>query len=149
MVWLDRVRIGRARRTETTRSEVSSDHVDHAATTGRSAPLAARAHSSCSSGGQSLDESHAGLRQPGWQRPQTDRLAESYRPPSRPGSVWFTGAVSEAYPDYAIVGIDLDVKDDEARYTVRRIVWSEELAETEVRRREELNADKRCRYFWQ
>jgi hypothetical protein len=63
--------------------------------------------------------------------------------------VWFTGAVSEAYPDYAIVGIDLDVKDDEARYTVRRIVWSEELAETEVRRREELNADKRCRYFWQ
>jgi len=32
---------------------------------------------------------------------------------------------------------------------VRRIVWSEELAETEVRRLEELNADKRCRYFWQ
>jgi hypothetical protein len=57
--------------------------------------------------------------------------------------------VSEACPDYAIVGVDLDVKDDEARYTVRRIVWSEELAETEVRRLEELNADKRCRYFWQ
>jgi hypothetical protein len=53
--------------------------------------------------------------------------------------------VSEAYPGYAIVGADLDVKNDEARYTVRRIVWSEELAETEVRRLEELSADKRCR----
>jgi len=29
--------------------------------------------------------------------------------------VWFTGAVCEAYPVYAIVGVDLDVKDDEAR----------------------------------
>jgi len=31
-------------------------------------------------GGQSLDESHAARQQPGWQRPQTDRPAESYRP---------------------------------------------------------------------
>src|SRR6266545_2480254 len=33
--------------------------------------------------GQSPDESHAAQRQPGWQWPQTDQPAESYRPPSR------------------------------------------------------------------
>jgi hypothetical protein len=32
--------------------------------------------------GQSLDESHAARRQPGWQRPQTDHSAESYRHPT-------------------------------------------------------------------
>jgi hypothetical protein len=38
---------------------------------------------------------------------------------------------------------------DEARFTVRRIVWSEELAEAEVHRLQELNADAGCQYFWQ
>jgi hypothetical protein len=52
-------------------------------------------------------------------------------------------------PAYAIVRVDLDVKDDEARFTVRRIVWSEELAEAEVQRLQELNADKGARYLWQ
>ena len=61
----------------------------------------------------------------------------------------FTGAVRDVDPAYAIIRVDLDVKDDEARFTVRRIVWSEELAEAEVQRLQELNADKGCRYLWQ
>jgi hypothetical protein len=36
-----------------------------------------------------------------------------------------------------------------ARLTVRRIVWDEEVAESEVRRLSELNADKKCSYLWQ
>jgi hypothetical protein len=57
--------------------------------------------------------------------------------------------VRDVDPAYAIIRVDLDVKDDEARFTVRRIVWSEELAEAEVQRLQELNADKGCRYLWQ
>jgi hypothetical protein len=63
--------------------------------------------------------------------------------------VCFADAVKEADPAYAVVRVDLATKDDEARFTVRKIVWTEELAETEVRRLQELNADKDCRYFWQ
>jgi hypothetical protein len=50
---------------------------------------------------------------------------------------------------YAIIRVDLDAGDDEARFTVRRIVWQEEDAESEVKRLEERNSDKACRYFWQ
>jgi len=49
---------------------------------------------------------------------------------------------------FAIVRID-DYGDDEDRYTVKRVVWSRELAESEVQRLNELKADKRCRYFWE
>jgi hypothetical protein len=63
--------------------------------------------------------------------------------------VCLTGAVRDVDPAYAIIRVDLDVKDDEARFTVRRIVWSEELAEAEVQRLQELNADKGARYLWQ
>ena len=66
-----------------------------------------------------------------------------------PETVCLTGAVSDLDPAYAIIRVDLDVKDDEARFTVRRIVWSEELAEAEVQRLQELNADKGARYLWQ
>jgi hypothetical protein len=52
-------------------------------------------------------------------------------------------------PAYAIVRVDDDASTDEERFTVRRVVWDEGLAESEVRRLSELNADKSCRYFWQ
>ncbi|HEY3551924.1 MAG TPA: hypothetical protein VGK69_12810 [Gaiellaceae bacterium] len=52
-------------------------------------------------------------------------------------------------PAYAIVRVDRDASADEERFTVRRIVWDEELAEAEVRRLSESNADKNCAYFWQ
>jgi hypothetical protein len=55
----------------------------------------------------------------------------------------------EADPGYAIVRVDLNAGEEEDPFTVRRVVWSEELAEAEVRRLEELNADKGCRYLWQ
>jgi hypothetical protein len=60
-----------------------------------------------------------------------------------------TDAMRDVDPAYAIIRVDLDGKDDEARFTVRRIVWSEELAEAEVQRLKELNADKGARYLWQ
>jgi hypothetical protein len=66
-----------------------------------------------------------------------------------PEAVCFTGAVRDVDPAYAIIRVDLEVEDDEARFTVRRIVWSEELAEAEVQRLQELNADKGARYLWQ
>ena len=66
-----------------------------------------------------------------------------------PEAVCFTGAVRDVDPAYAIIRVDLEVEDDEARFTVRRIVWSEELAEAEVQRLKELNADKGARYLWQ
>jgi hypothetical protein len=66
-----------------------------------------------------------------------------------PEAVCLTDAVRDVDPGYAIIRVDLDVKDDEARFTVRRIVWSEELAEAEVQRLQELNADKGARYLWQ
>ena len=66
-----------------------------------------------------------------------------------PEAVCLTGAVRDVDPAYAIIRVDLDVMDDEARFTVRRIVWNEELAEAEVQRLQELNADKGARYLWQ
>jgi hypothetical protein len=66
-----------------------------------------------------------------------------------PEAVCLTGAVRDVDSAYAIIRVDLDVKDDEARFTVRRIVWSEELAQAEVQRLQELNADKGARYLWQ
>jgi hypothetical protein len=65
-----------------------------------------------------------------------------------PEAVCFSGAVRDVDPAYAIIRVDLDVEDDDARFTVRRIVWSEELAEAEVQRLQELNA-KNARYLWQ
>jgi hypothetical protein len=50
---------------------------------------------------------------------------------------------------FAIVRIDRDQKADEHRYTVKRVVWSEELAESEVERLNAVNADKNCLYLWQ
>jgi hypothetical protein len=66
-----------------------------------------------------------------------------------PEPLCFADAVTEAHPAYAIVRVDLDAEDDEARLTVSRIVWSERLAQAEVERLQEMNADKSCRYFWQ
>jgi hypothetical protein len=66
-----------------------------------------------------------------------------------PEAVCLTDAMRDVDPAYAIIRVDLDGKDDEARFTVRRIVWSEELAEAEVQRLKELNADKGARYLWQ
>ena len=57
--------------------------------------------------------------------------------------------MTDVDPAYAIVRIDEDAPSDELRFTVRRIVWDEALAEAEVRRLSEVNADKSCRYFWQ
>ncbi|TML46375.1 MAG: hypothetical protein E6G19_01850 [Actinobacteria bacterium] len=56
--------------------------------------------------------------------------------------------MKEGDPAYAIVRVDLDTKDDEARFSVSQVVWSEDLAEAEVLRLRELNADKGCGYFW-
>jgi hypothetical protein len=47
------------------------------------------------------------------------------------------------------VRVDHDAPSDGERFTVRRIVWDEEVAESEVRRLSELNADKKCSYLWQ
>jgi hypothetical protein len=52
-------------------------------------------------------------------------------------------------PAYAIIRVDRDAATDEDRFTVRRIVWDEQIAESEVRRLTELNADESCAYFWQ
>ena len=60
-----------------------------------------------------------------------------------------TERVEDVEPAYAIVRVDHDAPSDEERFTVRRIVWDEELAETEVQRLSQLNADKSCGYFWQ
>jgi hypothetical protein len=57
--------------------------------------------------------------------------------------------MSEVDTAYAIIRVDLDANQDEARFTVTRIVWDEELAETEVRRLQQLSAAKGCQYFWQ
>ena len=59
------------------------------------------------------------------------------------------GVVKDVRAAYAIVRVDLRAADDEQRFTVRRIVWSESLAESEVERLQALNGDKSCSYFWQ
>jgi len=57
--------------------------------------------------------------------------------------------VLDGHPGYAIVRVDLDVNDDEMRFTVVRVLPSEERADAEVHRLQQVNAEKRCRYFWQ
>ena len=52
-------------------------------------------------------------------------------------------------PAFAIIRIDADVKGDEHRFTVTRIVWDQALADSEVARLNELNAAKGAHYFWQ
>jgi hypothetical protein len=58
-------------------------------------------------------------------------------------------ALRNVDPGYAIIRLDLDpIYHDEERYTVKRIVWTEEAADAEVERLNRVNADKNCRYFW-
>jgi hypothetical protein len=52
-------------------------------------------------------------------------------------------------PAFAIVRIDAGVASDEERFTVTRIVWDQDLAESEVARLNDLNSDKGARNFWQ
>jgi hypothetical protein len=58
--------------------------------------------------------------------------------------------VRDVDPAYAIIRLDLDpIYTEEDRYTVKRVMWSEDEAVAEVARLNEVNADKNCRYFWQ
>jgi hypothetical protein len=52
---------------------------------------------------------------------------------------------------YAILRLDDPSGQDvsESDVTVRKVVWSQEAAESEVSRLNSLNADKGARYFWQ
>jgi hypothetical protein len=52
-------------------------------------------------------------------------------------------------PGFAIVRIDLDVRNDEDRITVKSVVRTLEVAISEVERLNRVNADKSCLYFWQ
>jgi hypothetical protein len=52
-------------------------------------------------------------------------------------------------PGFAIVRIDEFTEGDESRFTVKRVVEDETLAEREVERLNWLNADAGCRYVWQ
>jgi hypothetical protein len=64
--------------------------------------------------------------------------------------ICFTLSVTNVDPAYAIIRLDLDpVYGDEDRYTVKRVVWSEDEASAKVARLNEVNASKNCRYFWQ
>lgn len=49
---------------------------------------------------------------------------------------------------YAVVRLDLDAGEREHEVTVKEVVWSLELAQAEVARLNELNAEKGSRYFW-
>jgi hypothetical protein len=57
--------------------------------------------------------------------------------------------VKNARPGFAIIGIDPDQDSEQNRVTVKRVVWDEALAESEVQRLNELNADAESFYFWQ
>jgi hypothetical protein len=52
-------------------------------------------------------------------------------------------------PAFAIVRLDDYMARDEDRFTITRIVWRQDIAESEVQRLNKLNADKDCRYIWQ
>lgn len=57
-----------------------------------------------------------------------------------------------AEPGYAIIRVDEFQGEEitsENRITVKRVVWSEEVAQAEVERLNSLNQHKGCRYFWQ
>jgi hypothetical protein len=51
-------------------------------------------------------------------------------------------------PAFAIIRID-DFLAEPDRFTVTRIVWEEAVAQSEVKRLNELNAEKDSRYVWQ
>jgi len=55
----------------------------------------------------------------------------------------------EKEPAFAIVRVDLEVEDDESRFTVTGVAWDQDFAESEVARLNDLNGDKGARYFWQ
>ena len=50
---------------------------------------------------------------------------------------------------YAIVRLDSFKESSENSVTVKEIVSTQAMAEAEVERLNELNADKHCKYFWQ
>ena len=53
---------------------------------------------------------------------------------------------------FAVLRVDEFHDDDtpiENKVTVKQVVSSQEIAEREVERLTRVNADKRCRYFWQ
>ena len=50
---------------------------------------------------------------------------------------------------YAIVRFDRDMESWENSFTVKEIVRTQDIAESEVKRLNEVNADKDCLYFWQ
>src|SRR5205809_523724 len=54
---------------------------------------------------------------------------------------------------FAILRLDRaavpDVLPDKDLITVKKVVWTQEVAEREVRRLNALNADKGCVYYWQ
>jgi hypothetical protein len=61
-------------------------------------------------------------------------------------------------PAYAVVRVDTYDEPPEASpsnisvsvdVTVKKVLWSQEAAEAEVKRLNDLDSDKRCRYFWQ
>ena len=60
---------------------------------------------------------------------------------------------SEARPPsqhvYAIIRFDRFSETPELSFTVKEVVATPEIAESEVKRLNELNADKNCTYFWQ
>jgi Domain of unknown function (DUF6429) len=50
---------------------------------------------------------------------------------------------------YAIIRFDGFSQNPELSFTVKEVVATPEIAESEVKRLNELNADKDCTYFWQ
>ena len=50
---------------------------------------------------------------------------------------------------YAIIRFDRDMQSWENSFTVKEIVRSQDIAESEVKRLNEVNANKHCIYFWQ
>ena len=50
---------------------------------------------------------------------------------------------------YAIVRFDRGMQSWENSFTVKEIVRTQDIAESEVKRLNEVNADKDCSYFWQ
>ena len=63
-----------------------------------------------------------------------------------------TNAVGARPPSehvYAIVRFDRFVQSSEDSFTVKEIVGTRAIAESEVKRLNEVNADKDCTYFWQ
>jgi hypothetical protein len=50
---------------------------------------------------------------------------------------------------YAVVQFDRSMQSPEISITVKEIVSTQSIAEAEVKRLNELNADKDCTYFWQ